>query len=74
MAAAGAGAGGTPLSGRGAPGALHPPGSGRLLAAVDSIWILRGDGTVEEERSKSERGRWLTRTLQGPWEDQTDLV
>jgi hypothetical protein len=50
-----------------------PDPVGRLLAAVDSIWILRGDSTVDEERSQSERGKWLTRTLQGPWEDQTDL-
>ena len=38
-----------------------------LLWAARSIRMYRPDGTLDEERTSIERGRWLTRKLQGPW-------
>ncbi len=41
-----------------------------LLWAARSITIYRPDGTADEERTAHERGRWLTRKLQGSWTEE----
>ena len=38
-----------------------------LVVAARSIRIYRPDGTLDDERTSIERGRWLTRKLHGPW-------
>lgn len=49
---------------------FSPPEPEELLAwASQSIKILRPDGTLDDERTKIERGKWLTRKLQGPWDE-----
>jgi hypothetical protein len=42
-----------------------------LLWAARSIKVYRPDGTLDAERTSIERGRWLTRKLQGPWTEAT---
>lgn len=45
-----------------------------VFLSLDSLRVLRPDGTVDEVKTRIEQGRWLTRALQTEWEDQTDLV